>query len=120
MARTENVMARPILRRSVAALAFTLLVLPLAAQERDRSKIPEKYTGNLAEIYPNEAAWRSAKDKVAMDLPSLQAFKGKLSTSARTLADALEKMSALDKEVSRLYAYAGLLADQDTRDAPHQ
>jgi len=29
-------------------------------------------------------------------------------------------MSALDKEVSRLYVYASMLADQDTRDAAHQ
>ena len=30
------------------------------------------------------------------------------------------KMSALDKELSRLYAYAHMLADQDTRDSHHE
>ena len=52
-------MARPILRRSMVALAFSLMMLPLAAQQRDRSKIPEQYTWNLADLYPSEAAWRS-------------------------------------------------------------
>ena len=50
----------------------------------------------------------------------MRAFKGKLASSPATLADALEKMSALDKELSRLYAYATMLADQDTRDSHHE
>ena len=41
-------------------------------------------------------------------------------SSAATLADALDKQSAFDKELSRLYVYASMLADQDTRDATHE
>ena len=92
----------------------------IGAQERDRSKIPEKYTWNLGDIYPSEAAWRTAKERTAARIPELQQYKGKLGSSPRALADALQNMSGLDKEVSRLYAYASMLADQDTRDASHQ
>jgi oligoendopeptidase F len=90
------------------------------AQERDRSKIPEKYTWNLAEVYPSDAAWRAAKDRLTADLSQIDAFKGRLGTSAATLADALETISRLDKELSRLYTYAMMLADQDTRQAGPQ
>ena len=38
-------------------------------------------------------------------------------SSAATLADALDRRLALDKELSRLYVYASMLADQDTRDS---
>ena len=31
----------------------------MTAQDRDRAKIDPKYTWNLEEIYPNEAAWRA-------------------------------------------------------------
>jgi oligoendopeptidase F len=103
----------------LATLALSTLVL-VGAQERDRAKIPERYTWNLADIYPSEAAWRGAKEKLATALPELRVFKGKLATSGKMLADALEKMSALDQELSRLYAYASMLADQDTRDGQHQ
>ncbi len=41
--------------------------------------------------------------------------KGTLGASAATLADALELMSRLDKELSRLYVYASMVSDQDTR-----
>lgn len=98
----------------IAAIPL-LLVLTAGAQERDRTRIPDRYKWNLAEIYPNEAAWRAAKDKLSAGLPELRQFQGRLTESARTLADALEKQSALDKELSRLYVYASMLADQDTR-----
>src|SRR6186997_1701045 len=102
----------------VAVLA--VLVAAAAAQERDRAKIPDQYKWNLADIYSDEAAWRAAKEKLAAALPQLRQFQGKLASSAATLADALDRLYAFDKELSRLYAYASMLADQDTRDAKHQ
>jgi oligoendopeptidase F len=107
-------------RLVVVATALAALTWSGLAQERDRSKIPDKYKWNLADLYPSNPAWRGAKDKLASELPQLGAFRGKLATSPRTLADALEKMSALDKDLSRLYAYAAMFADQDTRDSQHQ
>ena len=91
-----------------------------AAQERDRAKIPDQYKWNLADIYPDETAWRVAKDKVGAELPQLRQYQSQLASSASTLADALDKLYAFDKELSRLNTYASMLADQDTRDARHQ
>ena len=88
---------------TVALLGITLVGL---AQERDREKIPDKYKWNLADIYPTEAAWRAAKDRIAAEVPALGQYRGKLMSSARTLADALETMSRLDKEIARLFVYA--------------
>jgi oligoendopeptidase F len=102
------------------ALALIALTITAGAQSRDRAQTPDKYKWNLAEIYPSDAAWRAAKDRLAADLPQLHQFQGKLASSAGTLADALEKQSAFDKELSRLYVYASMLADQDTRDAAHE
>jgi len=116
----RKLMTRSLSRSSLVVLALVALTLTVVAQERDRAKIPDKYKWNLAEIYPSEAAWRSAKDRITGELPQLRQFQGKLAASAATLADALEKMSAFDKELSRLYVYASMQSDQDTRDAAHQ
>lgn len=97
-------------------LSMLLIVVTLAAgQDRDRSKIPEKYTWNLAEIYPSTDAWRAAKERMKAEVPKIRAFQGKLTDSAGALADALELQTRLDKEGGRLYVYASALADQDTR-----
>ena len=107
---------RPTVRPVLGLLVVIALTVATAAQEqRDRSKIPDKYKWNLADIYPDVAAWRAAKDKLAAELPKLRSYQGKLGTSPQALADALEHMSRLDKELSRLYVYASMLADQDTR-----
>jgi oligoendopeptidase F len=87
----------------------------MTAQERERSSVDPKYTWNLADIYPDEKAWRAEKERVTAELPQLAKFKGRLGSSAATLSDALELMSGLEKELSRLYVYASMLADQDTR-----
>src|SRR5262245_46108203 len=105
---------------ALAGLALIGVTLSANGQERDRTQIENKYTWNLADIYPDEAAWRTAKDKLAAEIPTLQQFRGSLTSSAKTLADALDRLYALDKGLSRLYVYAGSLADQDTRDQTHE
>jgi oligoendopeptidase F len=107
-------------RLLLCASALAVLVVTLGAQERDRSKIPEKYTWNLADIYPSDASWRAAKEAFAAEIPSLEKFKGKLATSPAALADALDTIYSKSKEFRRLGSYASLLADQDTRDSQHQ
>ncbi|OFW16836.1 MAG: oligoendopeptidase F [Acidobacteria bacterium RIFCSPLOWO2_12_FULL_67_14] len=87
----------------------------LAAQERDRARVDEKYRWNLAEIYPDAAAWRAEKARLTADLPKLRAYAGRLGSSAQTLADALDLMMRLDRDLSRLYTYASMLSDEDTR-----
>ena len=40
----------------------------MTAQERERSSVDPKYTWNLADIYPTDAAWRAAKEQIAADI----------------------------------------------------
>ena len=109
-----------VMKRTLIAAAAVACSVAALAQERDRAKIAEQYTWNLADIYASDTAWRAAKDRFAAELPSIKAFEGKLGSSAATLADALDRQAALDKTLSRLYSYASLLADQDTRDSQHE
>ena len=90
------------------------------AQERERADIPEKYTWDLSEIYPSTEAWRAARTGIEADLPAIATFEGRLGSSASVLADALDRLYAIQKELYRAYGYASLLADQDTRDATHE
>jgi oligoendopeptidase F len=110
-------------RLLIVAPAFAALTMQGAAQEqeeRQRADVPERYRWNLADIYPSLDAWRAAKDKVSADISRLAAFQGRLGSSAATLADALDTMYAIDKELSRVYVYASMLADEDTRSAEHE
>src|SRR5688572_33102859 len=97
------------------AAAVVLLTFIGAAQERDRAKIPDRYKWNLADIYPSDAAWRAAKEKLVGAVPKIREFQGTLGSSASRLADAMEFVTALNKDYARLAVYASMMADQDTR-----
>ena len=113
---------RTLSRRTLAAslpiLLFTLATV--AAQERDRSKVADRYKWNLADLYPSDDAWRTAKDKVIKDIPALAAFRGTLSQSPQRLADALDASNRIAKDFQRVALYASLMSDQDTRVSKYQ
>jgi oligoendopeptidase F len=102
------------------AVVAAASVLVLSAQERDRAQIPDKYKWNLADIYPSDAAWREARDRLAAQVTEVRAFKGTLDRSAARLADALDLTTALSKELTRTYVYASMMSDQDTRVSQYQ
>jgi oligoendopeptidase F len=104
---------------TICLLSFSLLAEASFAQERDRSKIPDKYKWNLADIYPSDDAWKAAKEKMVAELPKVDQYRGKLAQSPATLADCMEAVSGLTKELTKLYVYAGMSSDLDLNDAKH-
>ena len=108
-----------------AKVALSVVGLSVAAgsgslsQERDRSKIPDKHKWNLADMYPNDVAWKAEKERVVKEIPKIEQYKGKLGMASNHLLGCLDFSSSLSKELSRLYAYASMSSDQDTRDSKY-
>lgn len=96
------------------------MAIAIPERVRDRAAIDARYRWNLADLYPTEAAWRDDKARIEGELPRLRAFQDRLGESAATLADALALATRLDRELARLYAYASMVADEDTRKAGPQ
>lgn len=110
-------MKHPFKDMTICLLTLSLIAETSFTQERDRSKIPEKYKWNLADIYPSDEAWKAAKDKIVAELPRLEQFRGKLAQSPATLASCLELVSNETKELSRLFVYASMSSDLDLNNA---
>lgn len=91
-----------------------------AKAETDQLTTRDAYTWDLRDLYPDLAAWRAEKTRVAAEVPEVRTFADRLSTSPQTLADALETTSRLDKALARLYVYASMLSDEDTRQSEPQ
>jgi len=89
----------------LVAGSLVMFSLAAAAQESDRSRIPDRLKWNLSDIYPTDAAWRAAKEKLAAEIPSLRQFQGKLGSSPATLADALDRLGPW---LARLDGFAAL------------
>ena len=81
---------------------------------------PEQIEWDLGEIYPDIEAWDTARTALEKRVAALAGYQGRLGESAATLREALDAVSATDKELSRLFVHAFLKADEDRRVAAAQ
>jgi len=111
------------MRRFMNILVAAILILGLQftarGQERDRSKVADKYKWNLSEIYPSDDAWKSAKGKLVSEISTLERFRGTVTTSPANLLNCLSEVSRLSKDYARLASYAHMISDQDTRESKY-
>jgi oligoendopeptidase F len=107
-------------RGHLPGILFATTTFPPETMERDRSKIPDEHKWDLSAVYLSDETWRTSKETLAAALPKLREFQGALASSASHMADALELQSDLDKELSRLYVYAAMKSDEDTRVSTYQ
>ncbi|MEE9602339.1 MAG: hypothetical protein V3V75_03475, partial [Thermoguttaceae bacterium] len=109
-----------------AILLALLLILILPCRSRaigqaiDRAKVSLEHIWNLDDVYPSDEAWARAKEKVAGQFDKILVFKGTLSTSPGKLLACLKLDSQIGKEIARLYTYASMKSDQDTRQSKYQ
>jgi oligoendopeptidase F len=104
--------------RTIAA-PFSPAETPPPARQRERGEYPQHYTWNLSPVYADDAAWQREKEWLKGELPSLDRFRGTLGKSSGTLLACLELMTRLGKEFARLYCYASMRSDEDTRNSKY-
>jgi oligoendopeptidase F len=101
------------LARKVSALA--LAVAWQAGVARERSEIPEAYTWNLKDLFPDDAAFESLRADASARVPRLAVHQGHLGDSAGALLAALDEVTGLRRDLSRLHVYAESRSNEDTR-----
>ena len=89
------------------------------SQLRQREEVSVEDSWNLLDIYPSDDAWHQAKQKLVTQFDEVSAHKGKLADSPSELLACLTANSQISKEFGRLYCYAGMNSDQDTRDSKY-
>ncbi|RKD92146.1 oligoendopeptidase F [Mangrovibacterium diazotrophicum] len=110
---------RTILGTTLLALVLALLAISSFAQQTNRAEIDDKYKWNLTDIYPSDEAWRDAVNALSSELDQIETFKGTLTKSAENLLKAMKFNSNVSKEATRLYIYASMNSDLDSRDSKY-
>ena len=82
--------------------------------------IEDKYIWDLSDLYPDLAAWEAARVAAAQQITQLVKLQGTLGQSSQSLLKASDQISAVYKEVVRVYIHASLRADTDTRNAENE
>ena len=102
-------------RLSLTFIVCSLLTIN-AFSQKSRNEVADKYKWDLSGIYKSDTDWRTAKDAISSKLNEIDKFRGTLTKSAANLLKCLEFNSDLNKEATRLFLYAGMNSDLDTRD----
>jgi oligoendopeptidase F len=77
-----------------------------------------KYVWDLSLLFKDKAAFDTAKAQLAVDIPKLKQYQGRLGESAATLRAAMDTVTNLVERLGRLGTYASLASDEDIRQAP--
>lgn len=102
--------------KSTLFTAIMLLSSSVAfSQMKVRDEVPDKYKWNLEDIYKTDDVWKAEKERIQEAMQQMGKYKGKLTQSAATLLEALKLNTSLAKEMTRLFSYASMKSDQDTR-----
>jgi oligoendopeptidase F len=107
---------RTLLSRAVVILVFCIFATMNGYSQKNRVEIPDQYKWNLCGIFKSDTEWRAAKDQITSQLGEVEKFKGTLTKSADNLLKCLEYNSSISKEATKLFIYAGMNSDLDTRD----
>ncbi len=83
---------------------------------RTRDEIPEEFTWNLSDIYPDWTAWEAGLAEFERMLPGYAELRGTLAQGPERLLKAFRLGDDLGQLSYRIWYYAGLTYDQDQRD----
>ena len=83
----------------------------------ERSQVPAEQTWNLESIFPTPADWETACSMLEGELPSLEAYQGRLREGASTLLAFLELYQRSAAIVDRIVTYAFNSFSVDTSDS---
>ncbi len=115
------------LNASLLALAVPFALVaqaPKAAvpdySQTPRAQVPEAYTWNIQDLFPNEAAWRAEFDAVKALTGTVEPMVKGWTDSPQAMAALLERLSEITLRGGRVGAYASLQGDMDLRDARFQ
>ena len=85
-----------------------------------RSELSQKYKWNLKDIYKNDEHWEKEFTALQQDIKNTAEIKTNLISDAKSLLNGLEKIFNIEKRISRLYTYAHMKYDQNTKKEKYQ
>ena len=112
-----NKISEIVITASIAVFAFSQT--RAVSQSRERSEIPAEHKWKLEDLYASDQAWNEAKEELAGRFDEITRYKGKLANSASELLACMEFDSEISKEFGRLFSYAAMKSDEDTRDSKY-
>ena len=85
-----------------------------------RKEVPVELTWDLELIFANSGEFDTAVTDLEQQATTFLTYQGQVRQSAQTLLTALEAWLDLDRALEKIYVYASMKNDQDTKNAEYQ
>jgi oligoendopeptidase F len=79
-----------------------------------------RHVWDLSTIFPDDAAWEAERQALLAEVPQLAGLREGFGRDAASLRAALDRLSAVNQRLRRLWTYASALASTDNRNPRHQ
>jgi len=86
----------------------------------ERTEIDARHKWDLDSLFASDEEWEQAYEAAEERIDDLQAFEGRATESAETLAALLECHETVMRKIANVGAYARMRRDEDTRDSETQ
>ncbi len=104
---------------AVSTAVFASSQTRALSQARERSEISAEHKWKLEDLYASDQAWNEAKAELVGQFDEVTRYQGKLTGSASELLTCMEFDSRISREFGRLFSYAAMKSDEDTRDSEY-
>jgi oligoendopeptidase F len=101
---------------ALCAAAVSSAALAVKPATRNRAEIPAEFRWDFSPIYPSWSAWEDGLKDMEARMNAFAAFKGTLAQGPAQLLKAYQAFDEIGKLGDRVYSYAALQRDVDTRD----
>jgi oligoendopeptidase F len=116
-------------RTALAAACLSLVTwLPATAQEPlaapsaggSTAAPDDRHVWDLSTLFKDDAAWEAERQALLAETPRLAALREGFTRDAASLRAGLDRLSAVQQRMRRLFTYASALASTDNRNPRHQ
>lgn len=87
---------------------------------KKRSEMDKKYQWDLESLYPSDIKWEEDFEKTTALIDEVKSFEGRLLESSDSLLKAIQSSHSLGRIIGRLYTYAKMKSDEDTKNSVYQ
>jgi oligoendopeptidase F len=92
----------------------------LSKELKNREEIPDKYKWNLNDIFSSDEQFEEELENVLEKINNVEEYKDSFTDSPQNLLDALDNIIKLEEKISRIYSYAHMKYDQNTKNDKYQ
>lgn len=87
---------------------------------KKRNEMEKKYQWNLDSLYPSDTKWEEDFEKTSALIDEVKSFEGKILESSQSLLKSIQSSHSLGRMIRRLYTYAKMKSDEDTKNSVYQ